>query len=479
LANNIFYVKRTSTAGRTPNTTGSYATNSQYIAAGEFALNMADGILYTSTGSAVITVGSNLVNLSVTNNANVANVLSVGNATGSYAFNPISVMTNYGNQNTYVQHVLQNANSGVNASGDLIITNDTGNDSIGYIDLGINSSTYSNAAYNIATAGDGYLYTSNGNLAIGTASAKEIVFHAGGTTSTSRVLTANATSITIANSIALVANGSNGSAGQILSSNGTAVYWASAGAASVNQAAQYNWTNTQSFSNTILFSGQINVGSTFIANTIQITIAGVPLSANGSNGTATQVLTSNGNSGAPYWSTVTGGSGSVNTAQSYSFTNTITFAGPGNTAANSFLTVGANLVMNTTSIVWIGNTTTSPTITLANSGSFTIGNSTTTQTGSIISIANSTGNVQITPTSITTTGLFSINTNSITVGNSTLVTTSNVIVQNASGNSILTPTSLTVGPNAFSSNSTASYFANAVISTIGLAYATHIGFNLP
>lgn len=240
-----------------------------------------------------------------------------------------------------------------------------------------------------------------------------------------------------------------------------------------------DFTNSNVTTNTSVTATSYSVGSAFVANTTQITIAGVPLSANGSNGTATQVLTSNGNSGAPYWSTVTGGSGSVNTAQSYSFTNTITFAGPGNTAANSFLTVGSNLTLNSTAIVWTGNTTTSPTITLANTGSFTIGNSSTTQTTSIISIANSTGNVQITPTSITTTGLFSINTNSITVGNSTLVTTSNVIVQNASGNSILTPTSLTVGPNSFSSNSTASYFANAVISTIGLAYATHIGFNLP
>ena len=403
---NIIQVKRTSTSGRQPNTTGSYATNSQYIAAGEFALNMADGVLYTSNGTAVITVGANIVNLSVTNNANVANVLSVGNATGSYAFNPISVMTNYGNQNNYVQHVLQNASSGLNASGDIVLTNDTGNDTIGFIDLGINSSTYSNAAYNITGAGDGYLYTSNGHLAIGTASGKELIFHANGTTSSARVLTVNATSITIANTIALVANGSNGTAGQVLSSNGTATYWSSPGAASVNVAAQYTWTNTQTFSNTITFgtnilvgtsvnaasytvgaifvantitlnanglianstgayvSGLVNatsltagatgtgtggliantttiftgnntvnaflnttglninavtianttgvytgvvnsatfsVGTTFIANTTQITIASTPLSANGSNGTAGQILTSNGNSGSPYW----------------------------------------------------------------------------------------------------------------------------------------------------------------------------------
>jgi hypothetical protein len=73
MANNVLQVKRTSTTGRTPNTTASYATNSQYIAAGEFALNMADGILYTSNGSAVITVGANLVNQTITGTLSVTN----------------------------------------------------------------------------------------------------------------------------------------------------------------------------------------------------------------------------------------------------------------------------------------------------------------------------------------------------------------------------------------------------------------------
>ena len=78
MANNIFQVKRTSTAGRTPNTTGSYATNSQYIAAGEFALNMADQILYTSDGTKLIIVGATQSNATV-NNHFVTSSLTVGN----------------------------------------------------------------------------------------------------------------------------------------------------------------------------------------------------------------------------------------------------------------------------------------------------------------------------------------------------------------------------------------------------------------
>lgn len=78
MANNVFQAKRTNVAGRTPNTTGSYVTNSQYISAGEFALNMADEILYTSNGSALITVGANVVVQRVTGNLIVNAIISNG-----------------------------------------------------------------------------------------------------------------------------------------------------------------------------------------------------------------------------------------------------------------------------------------------------------------------------------------------------------------------------------------------------------------
>lgn len=52
MAANQIQIKRTSVAGRTPNTTNS--SNGQYIAAGELAINLSDGILYTSNGSTLI-----------------------------------------------------------------------------------------------------------------------------------------------------------------------------------------------------------------------------------------------------------------------------------------------------------------------------------------------------------------------------------------------------------------------------------------
>ena len=74
MANNKIQVKRTSVSGRTANVTSS--GNSQFIDAGEFALNMTDGILYTSNGSTLITVGSNLVNQNITGTLAVNSISS-------------------------------------------------------------------------------------------------------------------------------------------------------------------------------------------------------------------------------------------------------------------------------------------------------------------------------------------------------------------------------------------------------------------
>jgi hypothetical protein len=56
MANNKIQVKRTTVSGRAPNTTNS--SNTQYIAAGELALNLTDGKLYTSDGTNLITFSS-------------------------------------------------------------------------------------------------------------------------------------------------------------------------------------------------------------------------------------------------------------------------------------------------------------------------------------------------------------------------------------------------------------------------------------
>ena len=70
--------------------------------------------------------------------------------------------------------------------------------------------------------------------------------------------------------------------------------------------------------NTGDFTGAVNaashtVGTSFIANSSQLTVSGIPLSANGSTGTSGQLLTSNGTTGSPYWTTITQGASGFTT----------------------------------------------------------------------------------------------------------------------------------------------------------------------
>jgi hypothetical protein len=73
MANNKIYVKRTSTSGNIPTTA--------QIANGELAVNMTDGILYSTNGSVVFAIGANLVNQRITGGANA---IILSNATQNW-----------------------------------------------------------------------------------------------------------------------------------------------------------------------------------------------------------------------------------------------------------------------------------------------------------------------------------------------------------------------------------------------------------
>jgi len=163
---------------------------------------------------------------------------------------------------------------------------------------------------------------------------------ANGTSGIDKIIVANAVVTTV------TANGSTGTNGQVLSSNGTAAYWESpsAGVAGSNTQVQFNnsgalagdadftfdSTNnklsvaggvaaasggnfvvgsnsfvanaTGVFSTGTVNAAIVSVGTAFVANATQINIgASVALNANGTNGTAGQVLASNGT--AVYWIT--------------------------------------------------------------------------------------------------------------------------------------------------------------------------------
>jgi len=67
----------------------------------------------------------------------------------------------------FMQLNIQNTSSATNASSDVVATNNTGNDTVNYIDMGINSSTYIGG--NIGIANDAYLYNIGRELYIGNA----------------------------------------------------------------------------------------------------------------------------------------------------------------------------------------------------------------------------------------------------------------------------------------------------------------------
>jgi hypothetical protein len=103
---------------------------------------------------------------------------------------PAGVFT--GNIDSFVQVALHNRNTGVSASADYIAYADTGDNAVGYIDMGIASTTFTDPAFAVTKAGDGYIFLSapayanaaptGGNLVLATADGAygDIVFAAGG-----------------------------------------------------------------------------------------------------------------------------------------------------------------------------------------------------------------------------------------------------------------------------------------------------------
>ena len=116
--------------------------------------------------------------------------LVIGSASGSFT-NPLVQAA--GNANSWIQINGQNLNNGNNASTDLVLARSDGNDTAGFIDVGINSNTYAQAAYSIMSPRSGYVFTNGGDLSLGTQTAHNIIFHTGNTTAASERLRINTT----------------------------------------------------------------------------------------------------------------------------------------------------------------------------------------------------------------------------------------------------------------------------------------------
>jgi hypothetical protein len=172
MANNLIQLKRTSVSGRAAN-------NSTLQNAGELALNMADGILYSTNGSVVFEVGANNTNVNITGNATIKAVI---------------------------------ANGGIGSAGQILTSGGTGANAYWST---VSSSTNVAAQYTWTNT-----HTFNANVTFGSG---------------------------------IIANGSVGTAGQVLFSNGSTAYWAGS-----NTGTGASQTFTSTGTSTITLSAAIN-----------------------------------------------------------------------------------------------------------------------------------------------------------------------------------------------------------------------------
>jgi hypothetical protein len=141
-----------------------------------FRTNNVQGFLLDSLGN--VAIGKQPLQ---TEGANMEKFLVDAGSTASNPATSINVINARGYLNSYLQLNIQNKSNGELASSDLVATADNGNETMNYVDLGINSS--GNASGYFGTANDAYLYNLGQNLLIGTGTAdKSLVFLTGGGT---------------------------------------------------------------------------------------------------------------------------------------------------------------------------------------------------------------------------------------------------------------------------------------------------------
>ena len=135
-------------------------------------------------------LGNAGIGASTFNSTNPEKLKVDAGATGNTNYQ--NVIVGFGNTDSYAQINIKNQNPGTSASSDIVATADNGDDSNYYIDMGINSSTYSPLSFSVSGPNDGYLYVvgnadgsaSGGNLDLGTANlTKSVKFFTGGTDS--------------------------------------------------------------------------------------------------------------------------------------------------------------------------------------------------------------------------------------------------------------------------------------------------------
>ena len=304
------------------------------------AIAISNGTLLTYSNSFTFDYANNVLHIG---NSSSNAAIGYANAGGSYSYIQIT-----GNANTSIEESLTNANNGANASSDMIVYDNYGITSSNYLDVGINSNNFSLSTWTINGPSDGYVYTANTNLSVGTQGANYLNFFTGNTLIANERMRITAIgNVGIGNTApdaTLHVQGTANVTGNVVvvgsfnAANVTAslftgnVTGTASNATNLNSQPGSYYTNATNITTGILPYAQlganvVNTSANFTITGMQTYSNGITFSntitANASNGTAGQVLTSSGSTGNVYWSTISG----VNTAAQYTFSNTITFSG--------------------------------------------------------------------------------------------------------------------------------------------------------
>lgn len=299
-------------------------------------------------------------------------------------------------------------------------------------------------------------YTSNGDVFfIGSPNGSVVAIGGArfpGTLTANQALVANSTSgineirVGTANIGAIFANGGVGTAGQVLSSNGTALYWQTpvAGVSGSNTQIQFN------------DSGASNgtAGFTFNKTTNTVTIGSGTVNATNYSGTANNANNLGGAAASVY----------VNTSGNFTVGGNLNLTGANNFFSQSVY-VGANVTVNTTS-VFVGNATVNTNMT---GGQIAISGATinsTIYTGTANN-ANNLGGVS-SASYVNTSGNYTVSGNINFTGSNNQFTNVNVTTAvNVGANVIANTTQITVGNTSVYTTINSTAVNTGTLSTVG------------